>query len=77
MLRCAILVSLLLLPGSFLVLGLACIHPRLRKEIVRMGGLSHPLNRAGLAHARMREKLQLRPAHRPIRDAVRKPDRFI
>ncbi|WP_269660468.1 hypothetical protein [Burkholderia sp. WSM2232] len=42
-----------------------------------MSRLSHPLTKAGLAHARMREKLLLRPAHRPIRHAVAKPDRFL
>jgi hypothetical protein len=42
MLRSTVLVGLLMLPGAFLILGLACIHPRLRKEIVRLGGLSSP-----------------------------------
>ncbi|TGP40054.1 hypothetical protein EN871_30280 [bacterium M00.F.Ca.ET.228.01.1.1] len=76
MLRSAILVGLLLLPGSFFVLALACVHPRLRKEIVRMSRLSNPLTQAGLVHARMREKLLLRPAYRLIHHSVEKPDRF-
>ncbi|MFM0038518.1 hypothetical protein PQQ73_27395 [Paraburkholderia strydomiana] len=45
MLRSTVLVGLLMLPGAFLIVGLACIHPRLRKEIVRQSGLSSPLTK--------------------------------
>jgi hypothetical protein len=46
MLRSTVLVGLLILPGAFLILGLACIHPRLRKEVIRFSGLSSPLTTA-------------------------------
>lgn len=57
MLRNTVLVGLLVLPGAFLILGLACLHPRLRKEIVEFSGLSSPLTRAGRSCAGIRARL--------------------
>lgn len=57
MLRSTILVGFLMLPGAFLVLGLACIHPRLRREIVNFSGLSSPLTKAGRSCAGIRARL--------------------
>jgi hypothetical protein len=57
MLRNTALIGLLMLPGAFLILGLACIHPRLRKEIFRLSGLSNPLPEAARFCARWRAKL--------------------
>jgi hypothetical protein len=63
MLRNTALVGLLMVPGAFLILGLACLHPRLRKEIVRLGGLSSPLAKAGRAYTGIRARLLLHPGH--------------
>jgi hypothetical protein len=46
-----------MLPGAFLVLGLACIHPRLRREIVNFSGLSSSLTKAGRSCAGIRARL--------------------
>lgn len=56
MLRSSILVGVLMLPGAFLILGLACIHPRLRKEIVHISGLSSRLTQAGRSYEGMRAR---------------------
>jgi hypothetical protein len=63
MLRSTVLFGLLMLPGAFLILGLACIHPRLRKDIVRLSGLSGPLTKAGRAYTGIRAKMPLHPGH--------------
>ena len=57
MLKSAALVGLLMLPGAFLVLGLACIHPRLRKEIACLSGLHAPLAKAGHAYSGIRARV--------------------
>jgi hypothetical protein len=49
-----------MLPGAFLIVGLACIHPRLRKEIVRQSGLSSPLTKTVHFYTALRTRL-LRP----------------
>jgi hypothetical protein len=46
-----------MLPGAFLVLGLACIHPGLRREIVNFSGLSSSLTKAGRSCAGIRARL--------------------
>ena len=66
MLRSTVLVGLLMLPGAFLILGLGCIHPRLRKEIVRLGGLSSPWTKTAHTYAALRA----RPL-RPVRSRAR------
>lgn len=63
MLRNTVLVGLLTLPGAFFVLGLACLHPQLRKEIVRRSGLSSPLTKTGRAYTGTRARLPLHPGH--------------
>lgn len=65
MLRNIVLVGLLMLPGAFLIHGLACFHPRLRKEIVRLSELSVPLTKAGHAYAGIRARLLLHLGHPP------------
>ncbi len=57
MFRRVVFFGLLMMPGSFLLLGAACIHPRMRREILRIGGLSVPISRIGLAYAGMRRRL--------------------
>jgi hypothetical protein len=63
MLKSTLLIGLLMLPGGFLILALACIHPRLRKEIVSFSGLSSPDTKAGRAYTRIRAKLLLHASH--------------
>lgn len=46
-------VGLLALPGSFLVVGVACLHPGLRKEIMRMSGFSEPFMRFSRTFSRV------------------------
>jgi hypothetical protein len=60
MLKSAALVGFLMLPGAFLVLGLACIHPRLRRQIACLSGLSDPLTHAAHAYSGIRARLLLR-----------------
>ncbi len=67
MLKSAAVVGLLILPAAFFVLGLACIHPRLRKQLVALTGLSTPLTRAGHAYAAIRARLPSHSAH-PARE---------
>ncbi len=57
MLRNTVLVGLLILPGAFLILGLACLHPLHRKKIVRLSELSRPLAKAGHAFGGILAKL--------------------
>lgn len=54
MLKRALFIGLLMLPGSFVVLGLACGHPRLRREILQLSGLSRPLERVSRAYVAVR-----------------------
>ncbi|TXC84103.1 hypothetical protein FRZ40_27725 [Paraburkholderia azotifigens] len=63
MLKSAAIVGLLILPGAFFVLGLACIHPRLRRQIASLSGLSAPLTRAGHAYSGIRARLPLHRGH--------------
>jgi hypothetical protein len=74
MLRSTVLVGLLMLPGAFLILGLACIHPRPRNEIVRVSGLSGPLAMAGHAYTGIRARLLLHRGHPP--EASRTPTKL-
>lgn len=74
MLRSTVLVGVLMLPGAFLILGLACIHPRLRKEIVGLSGLSSPLTKAGRAYSGIRARLLSHPGHPG--EASRKPTKL-
>ncbi len=56
MFRRALFIVLLTLPGSFVVLGLACVHPRVRRQVVELVGLSDPLERVGRAYAAARRR---------------------
>lgn len=64
MLKSAAIVGLLILPGAFFVLGVACIHPRLRRQIASLSGLSAPLTRARDAYLGVCTRLPLDRAHR-------------
>ena len=57
MFKRVIFFGVLMLPGSFLIVGAICIHPRMRQEMIQFGGLSGPINRIGLAYAVMRRRL--------------------
>ncbi len=63
MLKSAAIVGLLMLPGAFFVLGLACIHPSLRRQIASLSGLSAPLTRARDKYSGIRARLQLHRTH--------------
>lgn len=56
MFRRALFIVLLTLPGSFVVLGLACIHPRVRTQVGELVGISDPLMRIGRAYAAARRR---------------------
>lgn len=56
MLRRVLFIGLLMLPGSFVVLSMACVHPRLRRKIVQMAGLSRPLECVGRAYSAARRQ---------------------
>ncbi|PMS36649.1 hypothetical protein C0Z20_11110 [Trinickia symbiotica] len=45
MFKRALFIVLLTLPGSFVVLGVACVHPWVRRELVQLAGISGPLER--------------------------------
>ncbi|WP_343675496.1 hypothetical protein [Paraburkholderia heleia] len=58
MFRRIIFFGLLMLPGSFLILGVACIHPRMRMEIMQLGGFLNSINRTGFSCAVVRRRLR-------------------
>ncbi len=45
MLKRIVFFSLLALPGAFVVLTAACLHPRYRQKVVQLAGMSHLLSR--------------------------------
>lgn len=51
MLKRVIFIGFLILPGACIVLVVACAHPRLRKAIIGIAGLSGPLDRMGYMYA--------------------------
>jgi len=56
MFRRALFIVLLTLPGSFVVLGVACIHPWVRRQLVELAGISNPLAQIGRVYAATRRR---------------------
>jgi hypothetical protein len=58
MFRRLIFIGVLMLPGSFFVLGIACVHPRMRREMMQFGGLAGSINRLRLAYVEVWRRLR-------------------